>query len=858
MADYNLGTARGRIEIDGSGAEEGTQEAEKALGGLAGAADKHSAGLKQSGTVIAGVGATIAAGFVLAVASASSFEQRMSAVQAVSGATSDEMQQLSDKALQLGKDTSFSATDAASAIEELVKAGVAVPDVLNGAADAVVNLAAAGEIALPEAATIAANAMNAFKISAEEMPHIADLIAGAANASAIDVGEFGQSMSQVSAVAALAGLSFDDTAVAIAEMGNAGIKGSDAGTSLKSMLMNLQPTTEAASNAMSDLGLILEDGSNAFYDAEGNTKSLAEIQGLLQNATKDLTAEQKTMALETIFGSDAIRAAAVLADNGSAGYDKLAGAMGSVTAEQVAQTRLGNTAGSWEQLKGSLETVAITIGQMLLPALKSIIDFVTQVVNWFQNLSDGNKKVVVIITAVVAAITLLVGGLLLLVGTFAPVIAGLIAMTAAEWAALAPILLIVLAVVAVIAIIVVLAVIIVKNWDKIKAWTIDTFNTIKEFIMMVWASIVSFFTSTLASIQAVWQTVWGAISTFFTTIWNALVAALTWYINLYVTIITTVLNFLKGIWEAFWGVFGGVITAVWELIVAAVELYITLMMFVIRTVLDAIQSLWETVWGAITDFFTAVWEGIVAAVTWYINLVLTIITTVFNAINTFITTIFNAVASFVSSVWSRIYNAVSGPVSSIWNTITSVFGQIVGYVTGVFTGAYNAAKTQWDAIWTLISGFKDKVVGYFSGAASWLYDAGKNIIQGLIDGVTNMIKSLTDKLKSITDLIPKNKGPENVDKKLLTPNGKLIIQSLIAGLEKELPGLWDTLSGVTTGIPLAVSANSTNTLPPSSVQGNGPAKVVNITIETFQASDEVTTEQQALAMLRTAAERADV
>lgn len=349
---------------------------------VGGAATATAAALATMATraTIGGVVA-LGAGFTVAVKAAGDFEHQMSAVGAVMGATEAELKQLSDLALQLGKDTSFSASESAKGIEELAKAGVSLQDILHGAAQASLDLAAAGGVDVAEAATIASNAMNAFGIAGENMTHVADLIAGAANASAIDVREFGFSLQMAGAVANTVGISFDDLAVAIAELGNAGIKGSDAGTSLKTMFMNLSPQTDKAKDKMKELGIITADGANQFFDASGKAKGLAEISQVLQNATSNLTQEQKLSALSIMFGSDAIRAAAILSKEGAAGFNELAASMGKVTAAQVAEKRLDNLWGSIEKLKGSLETVSIIIGKAFTPGLKGIVDATTQLVN---------------------------------------------------------------------------------------------------------------------------------------------------------------------------------------------------------------------------------------------------------------------------------------------------------------------------------------------------------------------------------------------------------------------------------------------------------------------------------------------
>ncbi len=513
MAEYNLGTARARIIIDASGASQVLIDTKKQFENTANGLAASGGTMIRSGAAIGAVGVGVAAGFGLAIKSAADFQSQLNGIQAVSGATGQQMEQVSKKALQLGKDTVFSAGDAALAIEELVKAGVSLPNVLNGAADATVNLAAAGKISLPEAATIASNAMNQFGLSAEVMPHVADLIAGAANASAIDVGQFGQSLQQAGAVANLMGLSFDDLSVAIAKMGNAGIKGSDAGTSLKQVLLNLVPTTKTQVEAMVKLGLVtlksgvsseqyadamkgqavaadgvskaqqkladlqarfkaagdpktelqkieraqqLKDatdavskatqnqnvsasaakditaaGSNAFFDQTGKLKNLAGISQALNDATKNLSVEQKAAALSTIFGSDAIRGAAILADGGAASINGLAESMGKVTAADVAKKRMAGFNGALEQFKGSAETAGITIGIKFLPMLTKLLDGLTGLVNKFLELSPETQKWIEIAIGAIGVVSLLTGGFLITAGVFLKVISTISALKTA-------------------------------------------------------------------------------------------------------------------------------------------------------------------------------------------------------------------------------------------------------------------------------------------------------------------------------------------------------------------------------------------------------------------------------------------
>jgi TP901 family phage tail tape measure protein len=345
------------------------------------------------------IGATVALGaaFVASAKSAADFEKQMSAVSAVSGASASDMEALTKSALQLGKDTSFSATEAAQGIEELVKAGVSVADVMGGGARAALDLAAAGAVSVADAAEIASNAMNVFGLKGAEMGHVADVIAGAANASAISVTDYKFSLSAAGAVAAAVGINFESLSQAIAVMGSAGIKGSDAGTSLKTMMLNLQPSTKAQWKEFQKLGIVTADGANAFFTAEGKAKSFAEIAEVLKTSMAGMTKQQQLASLEILFGSDAIRAGAVLLEAGAEGFDKMAEAMGKVTAQQVAEERLNNLWGSVEKLKGSLETAAIMLGGLFTPALKKMADvanvYVGQAIEIIEQLPDAWRTV---------------------------------------------------------------------------------------------------------------------------------------------------------------------------------------------------------------------------------------------------------------------------------------------------------------------------------------------------------------------------------------------------------------------------------------------------------------------------------
>ena len=334
-----------------------------------------------------------------AITKSADFEARMSSIKAVTGSSAETMKQFHDAAVKAGADTAFSATEAADAIEELAKAGVSTNDILSGGLTGALNLATAGELDLKEAAEIASTALNAFKRDNLSVADAADQLAGAANASATDVHELKYGLSMVAPVAAGLGLTFKDTTNALAVFAQNGLKGSDAGTSLKTMLMNLQPQTKKQYNAMRDLGIVTEDGANKFFTAEGKIKSFAEISQVLKDSLGGLTEQQQQAALKTLFGTDAVRAATIAMNEGADGANKMQAEISKVTAAQVAAEKLNNLKGAVEGLSGSFETLQIKLGESVLPLFTTIVKYVDKLVDKFgqskalQNFTDAMANI---------------------------------------------------------------------------------------------------------------------------------------------------------------------------------------------------------------------------------------------------------------------------------------------------------------------------------------------------------------------------------------------------------------------------------------------------------------------------------
>lgn len=387
-------------------------------------------------------GGLIVGALGLATKTAADFEAQISVVKSVMDPA--QVVQYGDKirdlALALGADTGLtvSASQAAAGIEELVKAGMPLETILNGGARAAIALANATGITVADAASIAASAMNAFKIPATDVASTMDWLAGVSNATAADMGDLRYGLASVGAVASIVGLSFQDTALALGIFSNAGLRGMDSGTSLKTMLINLTPSTDKAAAQMQALGIITADGTNLFFDQAGRVKDLGDISAVLSTHLAGLTDQQRLAALQVMFGTDAVRAAAILARTSTADFDALATSIGGMTAADMAAQRLQNFNGVMENLKGILETAAITVGDRFLPALTGLATEAGKVLSAFLTLPKPVQDLIVGVTAAAGAFLTLTGGAVLLGPKIIAVVEALGPMAASLGAILAP------------------------------------------------------------------------------------------------------------------------------------------------------------------------------------------------------------------------------------------------------------------------------------------------------------------------------------------------------------------------------------------------------------------------------------
>jgi TP901 family phage tail tape measure protein len=341
---------------------------------------KLAAGLRTSSSALskfgAGIGLAVTAGVGIAAVGlknviklGTDYQNNLNQIQAVSGATGDQMAAVSAKAIALGNDLSLPATsaaDAAQAMLELAKGGLTVDQAMQ-AAKGTLQLAAAAQISGAQAAEIQANALNSFGLKAADAGHVADVLANTANQSSGDITDFAQALAQTGAVAHQFGISIDDTSTALGLLANAGIKGSDAGTLLKTALTQLAAPSKPAAAAIKDLGLKV-------FDARGQFVGLQSIMAQLHDASGRMTQAQYAQATATVFGTDAVRLAGVAAQDTSADWTKMSQAVSKAGgASQVAQAQMKGLGGAVQGFQSTLETIELQIFQVIAPAAEAVV-----------------------------------------------------------------------------------------------------------------------------------------------------------------------------------------------------------------------------------------------------------------------------------------------------------------------------------------------------------------------------------------------------------------------------------------------------------------------------------------------------
>lgn len=747
--------------------EEQANQSATALQKIAATGEK----LKTVGDNISGVGEKlmpVTAGVVAlgtaAVKTASDFDSAMSQVAAVSGATGDELEALRDKAREMGSKTKFSASEAAEAMNYMAMAGWKTSDMLSGI-EGIMNLAAASGEDLATTSDIVTDALTAFGLTASDSAHFADVLAAASSNANTNVSMMGETFKYAAPIAGSLGFSVEDTAEAIGLMANAGIKSTQAGTSLRTIMTNLSGEVKICGSAIGEVTV-------ATTNADGSMRSLSDILADCRTAFGGLSESEKAAAAETLVGKNAMSGFLALMNAAPADIDKLSNAIAKCdgTSQSMADTMQDNLAGQLTILKSQLEELAISFGELLVPIIRSVVSAIQGFVDKLNGMDEGTRKFILTIAAVVAAlgpVLIVIGKVISAVGTImtvVPKIAGVIKTVKTAFAALNAVMLAnpIVLVIAAIAALVAAFIYLWNNCEGFRQFWIDLWNGIKDAAVAAWEGIKSFFQSAWEAIYTTAQTVWNGLKDFFSGLWEG----------------------IQGVFTAAWSAISGVMTTIWNTITSVWQsIYDTIsplleaFRYLFETIFEAIRILIERAWTAIATKVLEVWTAITEFLAPILESIKTLFETVWNAIFTVITTVLTAIQNVVTTVWTAIKDAVSAVMSAIRSVVSTAWNSIKSVVTTVMNAISNTVKTIWNNVKSAISsiigqiynvihsGF-EKAVGYVKGLASQAFSWGRDLIMGIVNGikscisaVTNAVNGVANKIRSVLHFSVPDEGP---------------------------------------------------------------------------------------------------
>lgn len=750
-------------------------------------------------TGIAGLG-------VAAVKTTADFDSEMSKVSAISGATGTDLDKLRGKAREMGAKTKFSASEAAQGMQYMAMAGWKTQDMMDGL-EGIMNLAAASGEDLASTSDIVTDALTAFGLSAKDSSHFSDILAAASSNANTNVSMMGETFKYAAPVLGSLGYTAEDAALAIGLMANAGIKSSQAGTSLRGAITNLAKPTDTVAAAMDKYGISLTDSS-------GKMLSLRELMEQLRQKLGGLSEAEQAQAAAALFGKEAMSGMLAIINGSDKDFEKLAGAIDNCdgSSEKMANTMNDNLQGQITILMSQLQELAISFGEILMPKIRDIVTHIQNFVDKLNAMDEGQKETILRVGMFVAALAPMLMGLGKVITFSANVSralgtlsAGLV--KAGEFSGVFT---------KALGLITSPAAIVVGVIAAITAVIIHLWNTNEDFrntITAIWQKIKDAFTTFAAGISErlsalgiTFSDVTSAIKTIWDGFCNLLAPVLEAAFSTIAIALQTAFNVILGIWDVFSAVFSGDWSGAWEAVKGifssiwdGLKEYFSTIIGAVKGVADVFLGWfgtnWETVWNGVKTFFEGIWNGISSFFEGIWNGISTFCTTVWNGIVTNVTafcttvhdtisTIFNAVKDVVSNVWETIKNVVQvaimfivevikaafelitvpfrfiwencrDTIISVWETIKSAVQTAINFVKdNIITPVMNAISTTITTVWNTIKTTFTTVINAIKSAVQTAWNFMKNsVITPVMNGIKTVITTVWNAIKTAVQTV---------------------------------------------------------------------------------------------------------
>ena len=752
---------------------------------------------------------------VAAVKTTADFDASMSKVAAVSGATGEEFDKLREKAREMGSKTKFSASEAADAMNYMAMAGWKTEDMLDGI-EGIMNLAAASGEDLATTSDIVTDALTAFGLSAKDSGHFADILAAASSNANTNVSMMGETFKYCAPIAGALGFSAEDTAEAIGLMANAGIKSTQAGTALRTIMNNLSKDFTISGKNIGDVTI-------ATTNADGSMRDLRDILADCRVAFDGLSESEKAQAAQQLVGKNAMSGFLALMNAAPADIAKLEGAIDNCdgSAESMAATMQDNLSGQLTILKSQIQELAISIGDALMPVIRSIVSKVQDFVDKLNGMDEGTRNMIIRIGVFIAALApflVIVGTLISKTGTAIKAFSsmgkavmklsadagGISGVMGKVGAAIGGISAPVLIVVGVIAALTAAFVYLWKTnegfrdailaiWQRIK----DAFSNFTQGIVDRLKALGFDFENFGEVVKAIWDGFCALLAPVFEGAFAAIASILETVLGVITGIVDVFIGIFTGNWEQAWTGVKEIFSSIWNGIKGVFEAVIGAIRGVADTILGWFGTSWNEVWTGIKDFFVDLWNGIVSfftgiwetiknvvstailfikelivaafniitlpfrfiwenckeTITTIWNAMKTVVTKVIDAIKTVITTVLTAIRDFFATIWNAIYTKVSTVVNAIRTVLTTVFNAIKNVATTVWNGIKSVIGTVVDGIKSKVSAVFNAVKSVVTGVWNGIKSVTTSIWNGIKDAIVRPIEAAKEKISNIIDRI---------------------------------------------------------------------------------------------------------